>query len=133
MTPLGQVWLPVKSPSEIIIFIIREFAERAPASCKKRTLWRKVTGYFYFTLEKFPRPSSLAGVVVRGTNDTPGSSSPMITTPAFFTVEKIARTTSVSRFLFFRHGRNVFCLTISECHAGEQMFRTERRKGCLEE
>lgn len=48
MTPLGQVWLPVKSPSEIIIFIIREFAERAPASCEERTLWQKVTGLLLF-------------------------------------------------------------------------------------
>lgn len=29
VTPPGQVWLPVKSTSEIIIFIIREFVEPA--------------------------------------------------------------------------------------------------------
>lgn len=32
VTPPGQVWLSVKSTSEIIIFIIREFAESAPES-----------------------------------------------------------------------------------------------------
>ncbi|KAI4477639.1 hypothetical protein M0804_012467 [Polistes exclamans] len=29
VTPFGQVWLLVKNPSEIIIFIIREFAEHS--------------------------------------------------------------------------------------------------------
>lgn len=36
VTPPGQVWLPVKSTSEIIIFIIREFAEPASEFATKK-------------------------------------------------------------------------------------------------
>lgn len=72
VTPLGQVWLPVKSPSEIIIFIIREFAERAPASCNGTTLWQKVTRFLFF----LSLPCSPAFFLAEGsgvTCETPGT------------------------------------------------------------